>query len=82
MPVGVKRIYDLRVFAITCSSSLFAYIWLWYCLIDQEVSLMEGILTFVFFFILVILAFAADRWTAIEAEKKKGSKVEEEIPVI
>lgn len=34
MPIGVKRIYDMRVFAITCTSSLFAYIWLWICLLD------------------------------------------------
>lgn len=82
MPKGVKRIYDLRVFAITCTSSLFAYIWLWYCLLDQEVSLFEGVLTFVFFFILVIMAYGADKWTAMEAERLKGSKVENEVPVI
>jgi solute carrier family 8 (sodium/calcium exchanger) len=34
MPVGVKRIYDMRVFAITCTSSLWAYIWVWICLLD------------------------------------------------
>ena len=34
LPKGVKKIYDMRVFAITCTSSLFAYIWLWYCLMD------------------------------------------------
>jgi hypothetical protein len=32
---GVKKIYNMKVFAITCSSSLFAYIWLWIVLIDQ-----------------------------------------------
>ena len=30
--VGVKKIYDMGVFSITATSSIFAYIWLWYCL--------------------------------------------------
>ena len=34
MPIGVKRIKDMRVFAITCTSSLWAYIWVWICLMD------------------------------------------------
>lgn len=67
MEKGVKRIYDMRVFAITCTSSLWAYIWLWIVLLDQEVSMTEGILTFVFFFILIILAFWADKITAKKA---------------
>lgn len=58
---GVKRIYDMRVFAITCTSSLWAYIWLWIVLLDQNVEVWEGILTFVFFFILIGLAYWADR---------------------
>lgn len=34
MPLGVKRIKDMRVFAITCTSSIWAYIWVWICLMD------------------------------------------------
>ena len=67
-PPGVKKIYDMRVFAITCTSSLWAYIWLWIVLLDQEVSVLEAILTFVFFVILIVLAYGADRFTAKEAE--------------
>jgi solute carrier family 8 (sodium/calcium exchanger) len=67
-PLGVKKIYDMRVFAITCTSSLWAYIWLWIVLLDQEVSVLEAILTFVFFVILIVLAYGADRFTAKEAE--------------
>ena len=63
-PLGVKKIYDMRVFAITCTSSLWAYIWLWIVLLDQEVSVLEAILTFVFFVILIVLAYGADRFTA------------------
>jgi solute carrier family 8 (sodium/calcium exchanger) len=40
--VGVKKIYDMRVFAITCTSSLWAYIWLWIVLLDQKVEVWEG----------------------------------------
>ena len=60
VPVGVKRIYDRRVFAVTCSSSLWAYIWLWIVLLDQKVKIWEGVLTFLFFFILIAFAFGAD----------------------
>ena len=60
MPVGVKRIYDMRVFAVTCTSSLWAYIWLWIVLLDQKVKIWEGVLTFVFFFLLIGFAFGAD----------------------
>lgn len=61
MEPGVKRIYDLRVFAITCTSSLWAYIWVWICLLDQEVEDWEAWITFVQFFILIAIAYAADR---------------------
>jgi Ca2+/Na+ antiporter len=63
MPVGVKRIFDMRVFAITCTSSIFAYIWLWIVLLDQYVEVWEGVLTFIYFFILIIFAYYADRVT-------------------
>jgi solute carrier family 8 (sodium/calcium exchanger) len=83
MPVGVKRIYDMRVFTVTCTSSLFAYIWLWIVLLDQEVMLWEGILTFVYFFLLVGFAYGADRVTSAEAEKEEGNdKKGSEVPVI
>jgi solute carrier family 8 (sodium/calcium exchanger) len=71
MDKGVKRIYDMRVFAITCTSSLWAYVWLWIVLLDQQVEVWEGVLTFVFFFILVGLAFGADKVTEAEAKKEE-----------
>jgi len=63
MVVGVKRIYDMRVFAITCTSSLWAYVWMWIVLMDQHVAIWEGVLTLVFFVILITLAYGADRYT-------------------
>jgi solute carrier family 8 (sodium/calcium exchanger) len=84
MPLGVKRIFDMRVFAITCTSSLFAYIWLWIVLLDQQVALWEGILTFVYFFLLIGFAYGADRVTAAENEKLEGAEGKQaaQIPVI
>lgn len=81
MPVGVKRIYDMRVFAITCTSSIWAYVWLWLVLLDQIVEVWEGVLTLVFFFILIVMAYGADRYTAkVNAPDEEEEK--EEIPVI
>jgi Ca2+/Na+ antiporter len=82
LPVGIKKIYDMRVFAITCTSSLWAYIWLWIVLLDQIVEVWEGILTLVFFVILLVLAYAADRFTAKAAEAEKGDENENLPPVI
>lgn len=81
MPKGVKRIYDMRVFAITCTSSLWAYVWLWIVLMDQMVDLWEGVLTFVFFIILIALAYGADRITSKANAKKEGDD-EKAPPVI
>ena len=32
VPVGVKKIYDMGVFSITCFFSMWAYIWIFICL--------------------------------------------------
>jgi len=34
LPVGIKRIFDLGVFAVTASASVLAYVWMWYVLKD------------------------------------------------
>lgn len=76
----------MRVFAITATSSLWAYIWLWIVLLDQYVQLYEGVLTLVFFVILISVAYGADRYTAkVDAEKEEaeGDKKDgEEVPYI
>lgn len=60
-PDGVKKINNMKVYAITCTSSLFAYVWIWYVLMDQQVALWEGVTTLIFFFILIIFAYCADK---------------------
>ena len=34
VPKGVKKINDMGVFGLTAFSSIFAYLWIWYCLSD------------------------------------------------
>lgn len=78
VPVGVKKIYDMGVFSITAVSSIFAYLWLWYCLLDQQVSMAEAWWTLGFFFILVLMSFGADRYKASQVKEE----VEDDKPVI
>lgn len=67
----VKKIDDMGVFATTAIFSVFAYIWLYYCLSIETpgfVTSKEAYLTFGFFFVLLILAFSADK---VNQKKKK-----------
>ena len=60
-----KKINDLGVFATTSIFSIFAYVWLYVCLqvnTPNEVTTTEAWLTLIYFFVLVILAFAADKY--------------------
>ena len=60
-----KKINDLGVFATTSVFSIFAYVWLYVCLevnTPGEVTTTEAWLTLIYFFLLVILAFAADKY--------------------
>lgn len=64
IPDGEKRIIkDTSVFAVTASFSVFAYLWLVVILMFSSpdvVEIWEGLLTFLFFPILVVLAYMAD----------------------
>lgn len=62
VPLGVKKIYDMYVFSVTATLSIFAYVWLLICLTDQVVEVYEGVLTFFFFFFLLGVAFCADKY--------------------
>lgn len=60
----VRRIKHLRVFFVTASFSIFAYIWLYFILAVSspgEVSVFEGLVTFMFFPLIVWMAYTADR---------------------
>lgn len=60
----VRKIKHLRVFFVTSTWSVFAYIWL-YLILDYispgEVEVWEGLLTFMFFPLTVLTAYIADK---------------------
>lgn len=56
-----KQIDDLWVFAVTTVFSLWAYIWMWICVGDSFISVAEGVLTCIFFILLVAISYIADR---------------------
>ena len=60
----VRRIHYIKVFGITAFFCVFAYLWLIIILVavsPDYIELWEAVLTFIFFPILVILAYIADR---------------------
>lgn len=59
-PLGVKKVNDTGVFAITTVWSIIAYVWLFVVLQDSVVKPWEAYLTLGFFFILVLMAYIAD----------------------
>lgn len=65
VPRGVKKIYDMGVFCVTCIFSVFAYVWIWIVLADQSVSPIEAWLTFIFFFILIGAAYGMDKYKSM-----------------
>jgi solute carrier family 8 (sodium/calcium exchanger) len=64
-----KKIDDMGVFACTSLFSIFAYVWLYICLADNVISVGEAWLTLFFMFLLLCMAFAADKYN--ESKKKK-----------
>ena len=74
----IKKIDDMGVFITTAVFSVFAYVWMFYCLSINspgEVDTTEAYLTFGYFFVLLILAFTADK---INQKKKKNLEKHEE----
>eukprot|EP00930_Biecheleria_cincta_P086996 TRINITY_DN76268_c0_g1_i1.p1 TRINITY_DN76268_c0_g1~~TRINITY_DN76268_c0_g1_i1.p1 ORF type:complete len:820 (-),score=136.76 TRINITY_DN76268_c0_g1_i1:143-2407(-) len=69
-----RKIKEIAVFLVTGSFSIFAYIWLLYILIYQSPDIVESweaVLTFLFFVVLIIIAYMADR--GYFGEQNKGS---------
>lgn len=72
-----KKVYDVGVFFVTSVFSMWAYIWLYLCLevfTEEEVTVGEGWWTFAFTFILVGIAFGADKINQFFEEKKKTNE--------
>ena len=72
-----KKIDDMGVFATTSVFSIFAYIWLYVCLMDNVISIPEAWLTLFFFFLLLGLAFGADKYN-----EKKKKQAEDSMSVL
>ena len=58
---GIKKINDMGVFFVTSVFSILSYVWLYIVLLDQVVSVTEAWITFALFFVLIALAFGADK---------------------
>ena len=70
----VKAIADLGVFFTTAIFSIFAYFWLLVILTmwtPEQVTIEEAWLTFIFFLVLVCIAFGADKYNQKRMEKLK-----------
>jgi len=57
----VKKISDMGVFAVTSIVSIWAYLWMYWCLVDSKVTVTEAVLTNVYFVLLIMFAYSADR---------------------
>lgn len=74
----VRRIKHLRVFFVTATFSVFAYIWLYFILAVSSpgvVSVFEGFITFMFFPLIVWMAYTADRRTLVFKYLDKGYRM-------
>lgn len=74
----VRRIKHLRVFFVTASFSIFAYIWMYWILAVFSpgiVTVAEGVITFLFFPLIVWSAYAADRRLHIFKYLGKGYRM-------
>jgi solute carrier family 8 (sodium/calcium exchanger) len=65
---GTRKIKSMGVFTCTAFFSVFAYIWLFICVSDNSVDLWEAIVTFMFFPILVLIAYWLDKKGAAQAD--------------
>lgn len=69
-----KKVADVGVFAVTSVASLFAYIWLYLTLKEfspDAIETWEAWLTFIFFFLLIIFSYTADKINAFFEDKRK-----------
>jgi len=61
---GTRRIEEMKVYAITAVTSMFAYIWLLIMLMvwtPDRITVAEGVITFAMFWVLLFAAYAAEK---------------------
>lgn len=79
-----KNVDDLGVFVITSVSSIFAYVWLYLCLAvntPDQVTVSEASWTLSFFFILLILAFSADKYNQKKKKNAESAAEQHELKI-
>lgn len=75
----VRRIENVRVYAVTTLFSLFAYIWLIIVLMvitPDTVDLWEAVVTFILFPALILVSFFTDKLYCCKRNNKTSSEVE------
>ena len=77
-PKGVKKINKVPVFILTTFFSLFAYVWMWYVLQDNQVETWEAWVTFGLFWVLIGSAYGIDVCIAKNKVKPDG----DDLPVL
>lgn len=78
---GLRKITGIKVYAITASTSVFAYLWLLVILVyntKDVVDAYEAALTFVFFWILLVAAYVADKNCFRPVDEEAAAMEEEE----
>jgi len=58
---GVRKIKQMGVFTCTAVFSVVAYVWLYLCVEDNNVSIAEAFITFLLFPVMVVLAYWLDK---------------------
>lgn len=58
---GVRRIKEMGVFLVTAFFSIFAYLWMYFVVSDNVVTLAEALITLGFFPLLLCLAYGAEK---------------------
>lgn len=75
VPTGtVKKINETAVFGVTAVSSTLAYVWLYIVLevwSEGVIEIAEAVITFLFFPIFIICAYAADKIMQVKRKKNK-----------
>lgn len=75
--LGIKKIKDQGVYFTTTIFALFAYIWLYVCLLDGEVTPVEAWLTLFYFVVLIVVSYGMDKLGERKADKlKKEESIE------
>lgn len=71
---GIKKIKDQGVYFTTTVFALFAYIWLYWCLLDGYVSPLEAWLTLFFFIALIGVSYIMDKIGERKAAKLQDAE--------